>query len=75
MHNVNRKEPNNKDESLPKKMRKKENMLKHAYPEIPPFSEDDESNERNLTLLKEEGLKTKPSKERMKTLMTCTFPY
>jgi len=49
--------------------------LKHAYPEIPAFSDDEESNKRNLKLLKDEISKIKPSQEVVKSLMTRTFPY
>lgn len=73
VHNVNRKGPDDK-ESPPKKIRKKENLLKHAYPSIPAFADDEESTLRNLNLLKDEIEKPKPSKDNVRTLMARTFP-
>ena len=75
VHNVNRKDKDEKDSSPPKKLQRKEKILKHVYPAIPAFSDDEESNKRNLKLLKDEISKPKSSKEIIKTLMTRTFPY
>ena len=59
--------------SPPKKKTKIETLIKHKYPEIPLSADDDVSIERNLQLLKEESLKSKPSHESMKTLMARTY--
>lgn len=74
VHNVNRKEPDD-DDSPPKKIRRKEKLLKHAYPDIPAFADDEESTIRNMKSLKEEIKRHKPSKENVRTLMARTFPY
>ena len=47
---------------------------RHTYPEIPRSADDEESNERNLSKLKEESAKTRPSHEIVKTLMIRTYP-
>ena len=47
---------------------------KDAYPEIPRSADDEESNERNLSKLREESVKAKPSTEIVKTLMIRTYP-
>lgn len=53
---------------------KTHDIAKHKYPEIPVSADDDESNERNLSKLKEESAKTKPSHEVIKTLLIRTYP-
>ena len=55
---------------------KKDKILdngKHSYPEIP-RSADEESNERNLSKLREASVKTRPSTKIVKTLMIRTYP-
>ena len=54
------------------KVAKTDVKMKHYYPNIP-HCEDETSNQRNLELLKEENIKSKPSHEVMKTLMCRTF--
>ena len=47
---------------------------KHHYPvEIPECADDEESNSRNLSLLKDEVAKSKPSVLSLKELMKRTF--
>ena len=53
-----------------KKKTKIETLIKHKYPEM---ALSDVSIERNLQLLKEESLKSKPSHESMKTLMARSY--
>ena len=69
--NVNKK-LSDESESPPKKKIKVESLVRHRYPEIPLSADDNVSMERNLLLLKEESLKSKPSHESVKTLMART---
>ena len=74
VHNVNR--PNKESsEAPPKKLFKGEGTQKHSYPNIPPHANDEESNGRNMKLLKEEAAKAKPDHAVIKSLMTRTYPY
>lgn len=51
---------------------KTEQRNKHSYSDIPSIVDDDVSNERNLDLLKQEAMKTKPSNQTLKSLMART---
>ena len=49
-------------------------MMNHL-PTIPPLTDNDEANKRNLKLLNVEWEKKKRSNEVMKILMTHTYPF
>ena len=66
MQNVNRPE---KSSSRPSKKVKLDYGLKHDYADIPPSSDDDEANERNIELLLEEFKRNK-SEDTVKRLIT-----
>ena len=74
--NVNRPDHGGESSSSgpPQKRAKADNHAKHTYPVIPSCADDDEANKRNLQLLKEESLKTKPRSEVIKELLTRTYP-
>ena len=59
----------------PPAKRRKVELAKHLYPSIPSCADDDESNRRNVELLKVECLKPKPSCDVLKTLITRTYPF
>ena len=70
---MNRPEESSSNTPKRKKIKIADNA-KHSYPKIPPSADDEESNERNLSKLKEESTKIKPSHEIIKTLLIRTYP-
>lgn len=53
---------------------KEESKGKHCYPVVPTNAEDETSNSRNLTLIKDELAKPDPCHDTLKLLMSRTFP-
>ena len=66
---------NRNDHSVgPTQKKIKFDSSKHNYPLIPPSSDDDISDKRNLQLLKEEATKAKSNKPVVKDLLIRTYP-
>ena len=63
----------NEDQPSPSKRRKFTNQEKHAYPPLPPLSEDQESFARNQKLLMNEIGKPKANVQILKNLMFRTY--
>lgn len=70
--NVNRKPSDDDDAGPSKKKSKLDSLQKHDYPPIPPYANDEISNERNMHLLKEERGRTKQVTESIKELFIRT---
>ena len=68
--NVNRK--TTEDDEHPKKRSTLDSVQKHYYPPIPPYANDEISDDRNMRLLKEEWGKTKQVTESIKELFIRT---
>ena len=72
--NVNRPTKEERSNGPRQKKLKVVDCAKHAYLEIPRSADDEESNKRNLSKLREESVKAKPSTEIVKMLMIRTYP-
>lgn len=62
------------DSEVPRKKVKEKSKGKHCYPVVPTNAEDETSNSRNLTLIKDELAKPDPCHDSLKLLMSCMFP-